>query len=359
MAQLTGAIVLERDIHGNFLASWQYPELDPELEQVMLARWSATLAQPATFSRFRGQWFYISSLQLDTLESRLPKVSHAAVAVLSDGFNPEKFLALSKVMLSLYLKAGHPLTILQCYLAVFMKGKWQEGDLSFDSAAYPDESSHTASSLKDTIRMFGEETILIWCAMLMKKRVAVVSEDVPTLLKVVRTLPLLVSHRPNYFSTNLWPVVTTLPLEMADLTSSGVYTAGFISREALGPSDDAYDVLIDVGQQSVSVAAHAQESFALGRIHKDIASYMTDSVASDAGPADAAFIEGLQMRTQNIIAKLETLKAPDSEGGKGSYVTMDQLHSVGKVGPPLDRFLFAVAQAEDMTKRAATEEAPQ
>ena len=38
--------------------------------------------------------------------------------------------------------------------------------------------------------------------------------------------------------------------------------------------------------------------------------------------------------------------------GDDRGVTMESIHDIGKVGPPLDRFLFAVAQAEDMTPRA-------
>eukprot|EP00727_Mastigamoeba_balamuthi_P006818 m51a1_g2757 hypothetical protein (360) ;mRNA; f:969121-970758 len=356
---LVAAAVLERDNHGNALAAWQYPGLDDDVEQVLLTRWSATLSQPHTFSRFKGLWLHVASLPCDeALEARFPKVSHIAVAVLSDAFNPEKFIALSKVLLSLYVQAGHPLTVLQCYLGVFCRGKWQDNSNAFDSSSYPVAKSLTASPLKSTLALFGEESVLIWCAMLMKKRVAVLCEDVQQLQSVVRSLPLLVLHRGEAaWSASLWPLVCGTAAEAEDLRAAGDYVAGFANRALVEP-DDAYDVLVDVGAQSVVVSAHAADDFALGRLHKDVATFMVESSSPDAATEDAAVVEGIAARTKNVISKLESLKAEDADGH--SYVTMDNLRNVGKVGHPLDRFLFAVAQAEGMTKRGSdTSDTPQ
>lgn len=58
-------------------------------------------------------------------------------------------------------------------------------------------------------------------------------------------------------------------------------------------------------------------------------------------------MEGLELRIQSIIDKLDTLKVETEDGKR--YVTLEQIHAVGKVNPPFDKFLFAVAQAEGMT----------
>jgi hypothetical protein len=58
--------------------------------------------------------------------------------------------------------------------------------------------------------------VLLWSALLMKKRVVVYSEKLTVLLRVIRALPLLVSYRQNW--SILRPLVTLQgELEIADL----------------------------------------------------------------------------------------------------------------------------------------------
>jgi hypothetical protein len=50
----------------------------------------------------------------------------------------------------------------------------------------------------DIVRTFGAETVLIWSALMMKKRVVVYSEKLSVLLCAIRALPLFVFHRANW-----------------------------------------------------------------------------------------------------------------------------------------------------------------
>lgn len=70
--------------------------------------------------------------------------------------------------------------------------------------------------LADVTKLFGPEMVLLWSALLMKKRVVVYSEKLTVLLRVIRALPLLVSYRQNW--SILRPLVTLQgDLEIADL----------------------------------------------------------------------------------------------------------------------------------------------
>lgn len=48
---------------------------------------------------------------------------------------------------------------------------------------------------KDIIKIFGIEIILLWTALMMKKRVVVYCDKSSTLLRVIRSFPLFIWHR--------------------------------------------------------------------------------------------------------------------------------------------------------------------
>lgn len=50
----------------------------------------------------------------------------------------------------------------------------------------------------DVINLFDEQTIHIWSAILMKKRVAVYSDRLAHVLRVIRALPLFTFHRQDW-----------------------------------------------------------------------------------------------------------------------------------------------------------------
>ena len=62
----------------------------------------------------------------------------------------------------------------------------------YDAVAAASERAHEPA---DIIRMFGAEVILLWSALIMKKRVAVYCEKLPILLKFVRCVDLLLRRR--------------------------------------------------------------------------------------------------------------------------------------------------------------------
>lgn len=143
---MNGAFILESDTQDNVIATWQYPALEPELEEVILGQWKALLhkkkeAEPAgpttvmftSYSRFKQTWIYVSTkvfvrpldekgeVILDATEADdelFPKVYAIAVVIIADNFNPAKFLDFSNLLLTLYNKDGHPLNLLKWYRAI-------------------------------------------------------------------------------------------------------------------------------------------------------------------------------------------------------------------------------------------------
>ena len=243
---------------------------------------------------------------------------------------------------------------------MFCKGTYTEGDKTVFAA-----SEHAGGDgagqdilgtmgIKELVAALGEEIILVYCALMMKKRVAVHAPSVAQVRDVILALPRLVAHRAHgWYAQLAWPFVTGAPAELDDLRHAGVFVAGFTDLDALNRNADLYDILVDVPSQTVTVSPDALEQFALTKLHKEITVFLVDgATGADSTLSEQQLAAGLRERTASILDKLAQLRTGD---GDHRFVTIDAIHDIGKVGPPLDRFLFAVAQAEDMTPRAQAE----
>lgn len=237
---------------------------------------------------------------------------------------------------------------------MFCKGTYTEGDKTvFAASEHSEEGAgdiRGTTGLKELVAALGEEIILVYCALMMKKRVAVYAPSVAQVREVVLALPRLVAHRAHgWYAQYAWPFVTGAPAELDDLRRAGVFAAGFTDLDALNANADLYDILVDVPAQTVTVAPAALEQFALTKLHKEITVFLVDGAAGESPLAEQQLADGLRERTAGILAKLAQLRTGD---GANAFVTLEAIHDVGKVAPPLDRFLFAVAQAEGMTPHA-------
>ncbi|KXJ22940.1 Protein FAM45A [Exaiptasia diaphana] len=118
----------------------------------------------------------------------MPKVTHITVAVVTKDFNPEKYKTLCRILCSKLLQTGSPASMLQSYLSVFTKGSCKDDDdhdnEDFSVKEYDPRKAFIEKSIKDVVNIFGVETILIYTALLLKKRIAVYSPRLETLLEI-------------------------------------------------------------------------------------------------------------------------------------------------------------------------------
>jgi len=103
-------------------------------------------------------------------------------------------LILQKLFVEVYKKTGTPISVLQGFLRVLTVGR--VGD--FNQEDYSQRDALLATSIKDIIKIFGIEIILLWTALMMKKRVAVYCDRSSTLLRVIRAFPLFIWHRRDW-----------------------------------------------------------------------------------------------------------------------------------------------------------------
>jgi len=346
MSLLVGVAVLEKDTNGDVLPVWSYPEVTSELETILQARsglQQETIPLPFTFTRYKTDWIYIM-VQVKKDQSTLKNCVAYAICLITSDYNPEKYVELAKLMSGLYLSTGDPIALLKCWVSVFTKGAFECELGKFNGAEFDPRRSYLATSIRDVVRMFGQEIILLWAALVMKKRIIVFSEKLGILLKLIRAFPILVWHRQNW--DILRPFMTLSEHEIADIKTAGVYCAGFVD-ESVREREDLYDVFVDVNNRTISIASHAKEDFRMTTIHKGICEFLL-TVSEDPEKNDQELIKGLAVKTKDLLTKLETLKVTDESDGS-SYIDYKTLQSK-KLPQNMDRFLYAVATAEGMTK---------
>ena len=100
------------------------------------------------------------------------------------------------------------------------------------------------------------ESILIYVAMLCKKRVFVYHDKLADLQQLVRSFPLLGAWHRQSFDL-LRPASGLSETELKDISSSGFFVAGF-TDPACADKKDMYDLFVNVPERKFVVAEHAK-----------------------------------------------------------------------------------------------------
>jgi len=227
------------------------------------------------------------------------------------------------------------------YLSVFTTGKINCSHGTFVDADF-DNRRAAISPLKEMFDTFGLETIVVWVAILLKKRIFVYSDKLIDLLALVRSFPLLGSwHRQNM--DILRPYMGLTELELKDLSTTGVYVAGFTDSQCINHKE-FYDLYVDIPGRSYVIGDHCKNDFLLSKFHKDLAEGF---LACANKQTDQSLIKEIALKTKELTNNLQSLKTKHEDG---VYITLEEL-SMRKLPPNMDRFLFNVAIAEGMTKK--------
>lgn len=353
------------------------------------------------YSRFGTQyslWHYMYTAPVRNDSN--PKVTSACVFILANTFNPKQYGELVALLHNIYAANLSSADVLTGYLAAFTKGKIKSmGNIqhisnsnsssvksnysssndgnnnnnnssnnnnnkkghgsqssqrntikdqhqyvntvtSFDSTKF-DQRRALIGPIKRVFELVGVECILIWVAVLLKKRIFVYCDNLKDLLSVVKTIPLIGGwHRQHWHI--LRPYVCMNETELGDLKSAGYYIAGF-TDSACKSKTSMYDLFVDIPARSVSIAPHCQKDFVLTRFHKQTADFFMKVSSSD----NQDIIKSVALKTTDLLKNLSSLK---TEHDDGTYITLEEL-SERKLPPNTDRFLYNVALSEGMTKQ--------
>lgn len=132
-------------------------------------------------------------------------------------FNPLKYEALSKVLSRTYSKTGSPVKLLELYLSTFTKGNCYSS-LYGPFVAEEYNKQYANSNVKSLIKTFELETILIYTALLLKKRIVVYHHSLEQLLEWIIAFPVLMKHRK--LTDHLFPWVDLVKDELTEIKVS-------------------------------------------------------------------------------------------------------------------------------------------
>jgi len=342
LKNLQAVAVIEKDFN-NDLFSWTFPSIDSDMLEVIKSR-SGLLDKDSEsmsrYSKYKGSWHYSSVIIInnDNISVKFQKIHSVAVCIVSEIFNPAKYQQLIEIFQKQYLEhtPNSPLPILSSYLSVFTTGK----TLTFHDSDFENKRAFI-SPVKEIFTLFGLDAILIWQAMLQKKRIFVYSNKLSDLLALVRSFPLLGSwHRQNF--DLLRPFTGLTKVEIADLQSAGVYVAGVTDQKAVNYKE-LYDLFVDVPNHTCIIGENAKNDFIMTKYHKDLAEKFVKCAEEKK---DHDVIKEIATQTKELISSLLALQTKYDDG---TYITLEGLQEK-KLAPNMDRFLFGIALAEGLCK---------
>eukprot|EP00457_Paulinella_chromatophora_P011964 gb/GEZN01012133.1/.p1 GENE.gb/GEZN01012133.1/~~gb/GEZN01012133.1/.p1 ORF type:complete len:347 (+),score=34.62 gb/GEZN01012133.1/:22-1041(+) len=335
-SHLNAVAVLELDQNQDIF-SWSFPNFPNE--DVVRKRcgledqdWTPKFR----FSKMGDTWQYMQTATVSSDKKGKHLVEAVCIVVLSTVFNPEKFQALCKLLTKLYLESHATQPVLQAYLSVQIKGAIKTTVGEFKETLYPDQRA-ILSPVKHIFDLFGVEAILIWVAVLLKKRILVYSGDIAQLNSFTRSLPLLGAfHRKNWGL--LRPYITMSTEELEDLKTTGVYIAGTKDSSA-ATKKNLYDIYVDIPSRSFNIPDHAKEAFKMTKYHKTTAETLL-KVATSGSDSDT--IKAIDAKTKELFAKIKSL---------GDDLSLKKLETLS-LPPNMPSFLYNVAAAEGFLKNS-------
>lgn len=337
--------LIEKDVNGDTLWVWCYPSVSSDLRQVLLRKCCLTQDgrdfHTFVFGQFCRTWYYITTAEVQE-PTALNKITHFSVVITAKDFNPEKYAALNRVLCRMYIKHGSPVKMMEAYVTVLTKGICQSDENgSFLIKDYDVRKAYLAASVKDVVSHFGMETIILYTALMLKKRIVVHHPRIEPLLEFTRVLPTLTWHRKDWSIVH--PYVHLTDAELEDLKKSPGYIAGFVDPE-VGNRSDLFDVYVSLPDSVITVSQSAKEAMAMGKLHKDIGHLIVQS-AEDPDRSDSQVIKDISVKTKEILANLVAL----ADGCEDSKITLEGLKQ-RHFPPATENFLFHLAAAEQLLR---------
>lgn len=109
-------------------------------------------------------------------------------------YSPEKYEIFSKLFSKVYLKSGSPVEVVKLFLNGYttVLSKSESNELS---SLNDSNLCDTQTNVKGMIKIFELEIILIYTALLLKKKVIVYHHSLELLLKWIKSFPAIMKHR--------------------------------------------------------------------------------------------------------------------------------------------------------------------
>jgi len=194
--------------------------------------------------------------------------------------------------------------------------------------------------LKGIVLRFGLETILIYTALILKKRVIVYHHDVDSLIEFVLSLPAFLVHREIWDA--VFPWIDLHDSEIGEFKNQKFYILG-CPNSAVENHTELYDVFVNVPASEISVAPHAKDTMTMTKTHKDIALFMVQ-LSEKESATERDVMQEIARKTKDLLDHLRSL-GTEAEGKV--TIRLEQIRKK-EYSPHLEAFLFSLAQSENL-----------
>ncbi|KAG2379196.1 hypothetical protein C9374_007335 [Naegleria lovaniensis] len=347
-SQMRAICILEKDTNLDTLNVWSFPILSDDQKTIIMNRsplnsnstvlskqYSDLSLDNSLFvcSKFDDCYVYSLSRKVKLINSNVTDVN---LVILSTEYWMKKYEKYLEVMMNVLIENQlSPLPLLEVYLRLFSKGTYKD---QITADLFSDPRAAKVGNLSMLIKSFGEESVRIWSALMLKKRIVIYHDNIFELLEVMSAIPSLVLHRQQ--ADFIRPLINfDSPIETKDLTQSNFYCAGTLDRNMRNNSK-FYDLFVDATTKRTSVNESQIDEFKLTKIHKDLLKVVTgEEIAS---MENTHVIKQVSQKTKELLQKLLTVKEQND-----NQLTLDIIKGL-QLQPDLEKFLYGVAVSECM-----------
>ena len=237
-------------------------------------------------------------------------VREAYLGLVCSTFNVEKYREVLTCLLKQYCdNKGEPVKILEAYLAFMTQGQF--GGVNLADASFAVEAQSTVSKMKEVWVDMGFDTIIIYNAMLLKKRILVVGGDsLQQLLDTLRVFPQFVKHRND--NSILRPLVLeTSEMQVSELAKLGVFVAGTMDARLTSHKSLKYDVVVSLAEKRVTISTDSVKDLKMCGFHKEAAGAIVEMTSMEnaeaANTTSNDVVLALHEYTQKALHQIQSL----------------------------------------------------
>ncbi|KAH9413011.1 Protein fam45a [Dermatophagoides pteronyssinus] len=357
------------DINNNnrYLWRWTYPSIDNDVRFFIEKRLSlqssssSSLSTIFTYDYGKFSFFKIREKFIYILQNYQQHSKRFSLVLLTKDFYPKYYQKLLKIFAKIFIQSNDSIVeLLDKYLTLLITDRIEmmltdpERQIDFHFQQHNDEFNEKQklqSKLRSIIKMFSLDIILIYTALLLKKRIIIYGNDSQLLFEFAITLPLFIKHRQNILNEEFIPNVDLqCPIQINDLR----YRQNFISTfndPRIEEHEDLYDIYINLATIEITISHRAKEIFMMTKMHKDVAITFV-RIAEKQDTTDQDVVDEISKKTNELLNTLYSSSAMDDDydddNQKKIIIKKSKLKEKFS-SPNLQQFFFNLALAESIS----------
>lgn len=326
--------IIHKFHNNNVLFTWSYHSITEECKKLILS--SIPLLDGVNNKEIylkSKNWVYLWQAPVDKDEYK-----SAIIGLVTKDFNPCKYSGFCRMLCSNYIENQNAVELVKIFLDCIIVNSSLTNRKNGMVSKYDFKNYNLTTNLKELIKQFGLEIILIYTALLLKKRVIVYHSNFIYLQKCLLSFTYLVHNR--NINSYLLPLINSA----ADLQNKSFFMAG-IKRDISNLKPNQYDLFVNLKTNTINISTGSKDILSMTKTHKDIA-MLLQQLSEEPGLTEEQLVEQLNSKTNDLLTFLNSLSTTTADTGK-QMVTIESLRSKN-FNKNLENFLFNIAVAENI-----------